>query len=149
MTTILRSSRGLGMPEIAVALLIVGLAMVPIYSMISHGASRTIQTSQEAQAFNYATNLLEAAKAATDFDHDPLLQPCTSREVTNLLGSQSQHLEPSPMNPKFRRFLTVVENQTEGYPYRYKSLVAEVRWEGSEGVKSMKFSGLVYSGGKR
>ncbi len=149
MKMIRHGSRGLGIPEIAVALLIVGLAMVPIYSMISHGSSGTIQTSQEMQAFVYANNLLEAAKAATDFDGDPLLQPCQSREIPEILGTHSRRLEPTPMNRRFQRFLTIAEEQAAGFPYRYKTLMVEVRWDGPGGGKNLKLSGLVFTGGKQ
>jgi len=145
----MRLSAGMGMVEIAVALLIVGLAMVPIYSMITHGSSGTVQTSQEVQAAIYANNLLEAVKAASDFDDDPLLQPCESREVPELLGTQSRRLEPIPMNPRFKRFLSVAEERPDGYPYRYKIILAEVRWDGPGGVKSLRIPGLAFAGGRR
>jgi hypothetical protein len=52
------------------------------------------------------------------------------------------------MNPRFKRFLSVAEERPDKYPYRYKILVAEVRWDGPGGVKSLRIPGIVFAGSR-
>ncbi|MBI3040002.1 type II secretion system protein [bacterium] len=128
--------RGFTISEVIIAILIVGVAIVPIFLIFSRGTSGTLQTKDEILAWNLAEELIDFA-LIQNYDN-PFLKPTTA---PSLVASHQMVLNTSrdsvtlSGDPKFERFFNVRETIIPaGWTKKYKLLMAEIRWKNSTGV---------------
>lgn len=136
-------SKGVSFAELAIALLLLGVMVMPVFMMFRQGTSGTLLTRDEILAHGYAAELVNAAKGL-GFHHD-LLEP----------GSRAVPVVPlpdaKPISERFSRTLTVTEqvDSTTIIPYRYRVLVAVVAWGDGGPARTVRLPGLVFAGGDR
>lgn len=128
------------MVEVALGILLLGIAVLPLFTLFRQGTTGTVQTRDEVVAYGLAADVLHLARGLP-FD-DPLLAP-GQREVPALA-----QVAGSATDPRFGRSLAVTEGQATGdrVPYRYKVLVARVAWESGGVARAIRLTGLVFRG---
>lgn len=135
-----QSKRALSFVELAIALLLLGITVMPVFMMFRQGTSGTLLTRDEILAHGYAAEVIHAARGL-GFGH-PLLEP----------GSRPVPAVPLPdaraVPERFTRSLTVSEHSgaNAGIPYRYRVLLAEVTWGGGGPARTVRLPGLAFAG---
>lgn len=129
--------------EIMFSIILIGVLLVPVYSVFSHGTFGAIQSRNEIVAQQHASNLL-AFLHLFPYDHS-FLNNVSSREFSELklkMESEALNLEPEPM---FRRTLTVKEFSPANWQRRYKIITIGVAWQETGGKKrELKVSGIKF-----
>ena len=112
---------GVSFVEVAIAILILGLVVLPIMSVFEKGAAGTMQTRGEMLAFNFAADLAGYVKAVP-FDDIMLKAVATAIEVR-------QHPWGGPVDPRFKRTIRVEDfHPNPTWPFLYKIATIEVLW---------------------
>lgn len=134
--------------ELIIAILIIGVGSIPVFTMFSRGSTGTMQTRDEVLAYNYAADLLSWAQT----------RPYDQLAPTNDAPSDSLSLAPTAgppvllvMESGFKRFLTVKEATPAPsggkWPFAYKVLVAKVQWNPAGGInREIEMTTIVYRG---
>lgn len=134
-----RSVRGLSLVEVAIAVLVLGVILVPVFSVFERSSSGTVQTRAEMLATGYADELL-AWLQTLPLDHPSLAAtaaPVPLNPPPELAG---------PLEPKFQRFLTVREfPPNAGWPFRYKLLTVQVSWTAGGPARDLRLTALRYA----
>jgi Tfp pilus assembly protein PilV len=129
---------GLSLVEVAIAVLVLGIILVPLFSVFERSSSGTVQTRAEMLATNYADELL-AWLQTLPMDHAALAGPGTPTPLNpppEFAG---------PMEPKFQRFLTVKDfPATTAWPFRYKVLTVLVSWTAGGPARETRLAALKY-----
>ncbi|NLI76461.1 MAG: hypothetical protein GX442_08470 [Candidatus Riflebacteria bacterium] len=129
---------GLSFAEIMVAIVLLALVLVPVFTLFNRGAEGTRQTWDEAVAHGLATGLLQEAKGW------PFADPRLAAGSQDMPVSRTVY-DPSAQDPRFRRTLTVSDfPATAGVPYAYKVLVVEVAWSTYGIERRIHLSGLLF-----
>lgn len=134
------------MTEVLMAVIVLGLAMIPLFTVFSKGSAGTVQTRDEVTGTGYVTELLACAQSLS-YD-DPFLAPKIRQACQALpLPAVGGETLNKAIDSKFNRFFTVTEIAGGAdVPYSYKVLVAEVNWKSSGISRSLQMSGMVYKG---
>lgn len=132
--------RGLSLLELALAVLVVGLTVGPVYLLIRQGSTGTVQTREEVLAYQAAADVIDAARGL-DFGHPMLADGTRECPELPLLAA------PVRLDGRFRRTLTVTTETVPGLPYRYKVVQVEVAWQTTGPAQSLVTTGLVFAGG--
>ncbi len=131
-----RSGRGLSLVEVAIAVLVLGFILVPVFSVFERSSSGTVQTRAEMLATGYADELLAWLRTLPP-DHPALAvtaAPVPMNPPPELAG---------PLEPKFQRVLTVREfPPTTGWPFRYKLLTVKVSWTAGGPARDLRLTAL-------
>jgi hypothetical protein len=123
------------------AVLVLAIAVLPVFLSFRQGTTGTIQTRDEVVAFGLAADLLSALQGL-GFDQVAAASPQA------LIESWATTRQLAP-DPKFQPTLTVTDIPPPAphVPYQYKVLVVEIAWT-SQGVRrSVKMSGLLFKAG--
>lgn len=137
------SHRGLSLPEVAIAVLVLGLTIAPIFMVMSRGSTGTIQTRDEILAYHYADELL--AYLQTRPYNDPDLAVVDRKSFPRFsLPRGSGNLQIGIDPTRFERYLTVVERSPgANWPWSYKILLSEVNWKTGGLARQIRISALV------
>jgi Tfp pilus assembly protein PilV len=133
---------GFSFVEIALAVVIIGLIMVPLLSMLTISNSGTVKNKNDILAQHYAANLL--AYASTLSYDDTFLKSCADTEADLLtINSAGEELKMS-MEPSFKRTYSIEEVKPPGWKYSYKLIKAVVKWkENKKTERSCEMVGLI------
>ncbi len=118
---------GFSFVEIALAILIIGLIMVPLFSMLTMSNSGSVKNKNDILAQHYAANLL--AYASTLTYEDSFLKTCNNKEANQLTISSAGEDLKMTMEPRFKRTYSVEEISPSNWKYSYKLIKATIKWE--------------------
>ncbi|MFZ2957350.1 MAG: prepilin-type N-terminal cleavage/methylation domain-containing protein [Candidatus Ozemobacteraceae bacterium] len=124
------TSRGFSFVEVAIAILVLGIAISPIFSIFSRGSVGTIQTRDEVLAYHAADELLAWAQTKSYSDAD--LGVGNRKSFPKLIFNQVSGgtIMTAVDSTRFERVLNVEEFSPGGsLPFVYKVLTAEVSWK--------------------
>lgn len=133
-----RRRAGISLVEVAVAILLTGLAIGPLYEAIVAGGRQSVATREEVLACGHAADVLDYAQGLP-FD-DPFLAVGT-RDCPQLPG------RTLPLPDRFRRTVAVAETRVAGSPWRYKVLAVRVAWEAGGPAHCFQVTRLLFAGG--
>ncbi|MEW6709508.1 MAG: hypothetical protein AB1403_06750 [Candidatus Riflebacteria bacterium] len=128
--------------EIMFAVILLGILLVPIYSLFSQGSHGAIQSRNEILAQQHASNLL-AFLHLFPYDHE-FLTPVFKREFGRLdlvLESEALNLEPEPL---FKRFLTIKEISPTNWSRKYKIITINLEWSEGQKKQELKLCGIKF-----
>ncbi|MBF0545870.1 MAG: hypothetical protein HQM08_15610 [Candidatus Riflebacteria bacterium] len=136
--------KALSFVEIMIAVLLLGLMIVPISNFFNRGTTGTIQTRDEVLAYHYADELL-AWLQSKNYD-DLELAPATSKSVPTItLTSGGLSIQDSIETDRFTRSVTIKEITIgSNWPYIYKVLGVEVAWKSGNVARKIHMSSMVY-----
>lgn len=122
------------MPEVLVAVVLLALAAVSIFSMFSQARTGTIQIREEVCAISYATTILNYARTL-DFD-DQFLTPVQNKKVGELILPGSSMAQAFlKMDPLYECSLSVSLHEPDESNYAYKAVKVDVNWTTAGGIK--------------
>jgi prepilin-type N-terminal cleavage/methylation domain-containing protein len=122
------------LPEVLIAMVLLTLAAVSIFSMFSQARTGTIQIREEVNAISYATTILNYARALT-FD-DPFLSPVQGMKISELISSgDAIPQQLLKIDPQYECLLTISLHEPEESNYAFKVIKTEVYWASSGGSK--------------
>lgn len=132
--------RGFSFTEIAIALLILAIGLIPVFYVFSRGSAGTVLAREEITAHQLAGEMIDAA-TLLGYDDARLADG-------QLDGTQLPNV--SPDDPRFQRTLLVTDVRPAGgwkdWPVAYKILTARVSWDNSGVVRTFTLTGLLYKG---
>ncbi len=132
-------TKGFSIAEVAIALFVIGVCVLPIFTVLNQGNTGTVQTRDEVMAYGYASDLLQSARC---LDFDAPFLGSGRKDARQLPGP----LSGEQMDPRFSRFLTVTEQTVPGSGFRYKSLTAEISWKSGGTDRQIQMVGLLSAG---
>ncbi|PKL45070.1 MAG: hypothetical protein CVV41_02985 [Candidatus Riflebacteria bacterium HGW-Riflebacteria-1] len=125
---------GFSMPEVLIAVGLLALAGVSIFSMFSQARTGTIQIREEINAISCATTVLSYARGLA-FD-DPFLNPAKDKKITELMSPGTLMAQMLlKIDPLYECLLTVSLHEPDESNYAYKVIKTDVYWASSGGIK--------------
>ncbi len=130
--------RGFSFTEIAIALLVLAVAVVPVFLSFRQGTTGTIQTRDEVAAYALAADVLSYLQGK-GFD-------LVDGQPASALVAEAAAARVLPPDPRFTPTLTVTEvpPPAPNVPFQYKILVVGVAWTSGGVSRSVKMSGLLF-----
>ncbi|MDD3148046.1 MAG: prepilin-type N-terminal cleavage/methylation domain-containing protein [Candidatus Riflebacteria bacterium] len=135
-------TRGFSFAELVVAVLILGIGILPIFWFFSRTSIGTIKTRDEALAWQYAAELIDYSMArgyeATALTDDNGIEV---REI--IVGS-----DRTTIDDRFGRRLYVKAlrpDHNSEWPCLYRTVTAEVTWTVDTQPRSLRLTGLLYA----
>jgi len=122
------------MPEVLIAIVLLALAAVSIFSMFSQARTGTIQIREEVCAISYATTILAYARALA-YD-DPFLSPVQDKKIGELmLPGVSMAQAFLKIDPLYECSISVSLHEPDESSYSYKAIKVDVYWIAAGGIK--------------
>ncbi len=145
----LKSKSGFSLVEISIVCIILGLCLVPVFTIMSKGSSGTIRNRNEILAQQYAANLLAHCNIMA-FDDD-FLKPRKDSIVKGdeliltLNGVETKNeIKEEGFNKIATRTITIENFNPTDWPYKYKVITVKVEWlQPGEPKHNVTLSGLV------
>ena len=145
----LKKNRGFSLVEIAIVCIILGLCMVPLFTIMSKGSSGTIRNRNEILAQQYASNLIAHCHLMA-FDDDFLKEK--TNEIVNsdqltltLNGVETKNeIKEEGFSKIATRTVTIKDFSPSGWPYKYKVITVKIDWlQPGEPKHNVTLSGLI------
>ncbi|MBU1106047.1 MAG: prepilin-type N-terminal cleavage/methylation domain-containing protein [Candidatus Riflebacteria bacterium] len=130
-----QNCRAFSLIEVMIAIVILSIVSVTIFSMFSQARTGTMQTRDEIIAFSHASTILNYARGLP-FD-DAFLTPVKGKKITELLTPDTSLTQTLfEIAPIFDCALTITDHEPDASLslYAYKVLKVDVEWR-SGGVK--------------
>jgi hypothetical protein len=123
------SGGGFSFVEVLIAVLVLGVILIPLFRMFSQGASGTVQNREEVLARSMAESIVNKLKSL-DFK-DSLIQTGPITDPSWIVGSEVQGAE------LMKRFIFRMEVsdpiKIPDLPFGFKTVILQVTWT-SEGI---------------
>jgi hypothetical protein len=139
-----RTTAGLSFAEVMVAVLILGVGLLPALWVFSRSNAGTMMTRDEIIAHSYASSLIDYSHAV-GFADLPATPPEGSLLTAISLGSRELAVDT-----RFECRLTVTpvvpEEPDAVWPLAYKTVTADIRWKTGEVAQSHVLTTQVFQG---
>lgn len=126
----IKTCKAFSIIEVMIAIVILSIVCVTIFSMFSQARTGTLQTRDEIIAFGYASTILNYAKGLP-FE-DAFLSPVKEKKITELLAPEtSLNQKLFEIAPMFDCALTVTSHEPDPSSclYVYKVMRVDVEWK--------------------
>lgn len=135
---------GFSIIEICIVGVILTVFLVPVFTLMSRGSSRTIHNKNEILAQQYASNVIAYCNVLP-FDSEKLAE-VDEKDITELnIELKDDVINIDKTEDIFKRFVSIKDfPRTDQRPYNYKIVTVRVEWQ-QTGEKKREFimSGLV------
>jgi len=134
MTKFTHDKTAFSLPEVLIAIVLLALAAVSIFSMFSQARTGTIQIREEVNAISYATTILNYARALP-FD-DPFLRPVQDKKIDELVATgDAMAQQQLKIEPQYECLFSVSLHEPAESNYAFKVIKTEVYWASAGGIK--------------
>ena len=140
-------TRGFSIVEICIVCAILGVFIVPVFTLMSRGSSGTIRNRNEILAQQYASNYIAYCNIQ-QFDGEELKETTEEKSVPKLKlekGGATFAVIDNVEEP-FNRFVSIKDYpKTDDIPYKYKLITVRVEWKqaGEKAKRKVTMCGLV------
>lgn len=135
-------TRGFSFAELVVAVLILGIGILPIFWFFSRTSIGTIKTRDEALAWQYAAELIDysmargyEATALTDENGIEVREIIVGSDRTTIDDRFGRRLYVKALRP----------DHNSEWPCLYRTVTAEVTWTVDTQPRSLRLTGLLYA----
>lgn len=136
--------KGFSIIEICIVGVILTVFLVPVFTLMSRGSSRTIHNKNEILAQQYASNIIAYCNVLP-FDSEKLAE-VDEKDICELnIELKDDVINIDKTEDIFKRFVSIKDfPRTDQRPYNYKIVTVRVEWQ-QTGEKKREFimSGLV------
>lgn len=136
---------GFSLTEIMITALVIGICMSPIFYIFSRSNQGTMQTRDDVTAYTLAKEIVDY-HLSLDFD-DSGMAPVVAKKVNfETLHPTSGNDIVLTTDPRFDRFITIIDVSVSNIPLNYKVLVVEITWKSSGKARQFKMTSLKFKG---
>ena len=127
--------------EIIVSLLVLGILIVPVYTIFSEGTTVTIRSRNEILALQQASNILSYAYS---MPYDFLYPQPETQFISQDIDIDGQMVSLGVNENIFGTYVTIQESEIDEWGVNYKVVTVRVEWQEANTMQmQLSLSGLV------